>query len=204
MDESKQSSRFKEEKVVNGRVKLKRSLLRRSILLIFIVLFFNVAHSLAAEGSIKVKLTVGSNVVQQDGVISLRVTVKNVSNGNVYLVVGEKARPAYDLSKREIGFGLDIQPTNFHYFEFPKLKKIRPNSSVTTKVKIPVSSLNRIDLGCWTMNAYVGVLNGDKLDNKLKQLGFSINDNVQMSATEFVELQDTYYSNDIQICVVNK
>jgi hypothetical protein len=134
--------------------------------------------------------------------LQLNLTVKNISDKPVYLVTGEKPRPAYDPNKNELGLGLDIQPANFHYFEFPKLKRLEPNAKANITSDVPLSSWANIGPGKWTLMTYVGILDAEDLQTKLAELGFSLKDEIHMQAVDFVELQETVYSNVVSFEII--
>ncbi len=150
-------------------------------------------------------------IVRMVDTLTFLISVTNNTQETLYLVVEEKPDPGYNLATRQLGFSLDMQTTNFHYFEFPKLKKLRPKCKTELIVKIPVSSwkameagkLNPLDSGKWTVMASIGILEEQKLKNKLKDLGFSLKGKIKMTAMDFLELQTVFYSNEFQIEILD-
>ena len=148
---------------------------------------------------VTVELVSKSPSIQKVGNLTFCLTVTNNSRSTLYLVSAEKIRPGYNLTTRELGIGLDLQPTNYHFLEFPKLKKLKPRSKINLNFSLPISAWGELSIGKWTVDAYVGVLEEKRLKKKLKDLGFSIKDNIQMTVTDFLALQSVFYSNYISI-----
>ncbi len=164
---------------------------------------FDSAYTQINESDIVVELMSDASVVKKTDSIAFRISVQNKSLTTLYLVTGEKARPGYNRAKKELGLGFDMQPANFHYFEFPKLKKLKPHSKTEFSVTPPVSSWTQVSTGKWTVDAYVGILEEKKLKNKLNDLGVSLKDKVRMPVTDFLELQSVFYSNLVEIEIID-
>jgi hypothetical protein len=108
---------------------------------------FTSVFSQDSKEPVKVTLKTGTSSLSQVEKLQLSLTVKNISDKPVYSVTGEKPRPAYDPNKNELGLGLDIQPANFHYFEFLKLKRLESNAKANITKDIPLSSWTNIGPG---------------------------------------------------------
>jgi hypothetical protein len=166
-------------------------------IVIFLLCFSAYTQDFAKDVTVELKSK--SLNIQKGGNLTFCLTVTNNSQNTFYLVSAEKIRPGYNLTTRELGIGLDLQPTNDHFLEFPKLKKLKPKSKINLNFSLPISAWGELSSGKWTVDAYVGILEEKKLKTKLKDLGFSLEDNIQMTVTDFLALQLVFYSNYISI-----
>lgn len=168
-------------------------------LCLMVVLVFGEAYSQQKLEDVDVKLVCDSKTVSADDVVTFNVRVYNRSRKHLLLVNGD-ARPSYHPSTNELGFGLDFQTTNFHFFELPKLLKLPPSTETELRINIPVSSWKRIGTGSSTVISSIGILEETKLRRKLRQLGIAAGD--EMSANDFLEIQRVFYSNKVAINIL--
>jgi hypothetical protein len=164
---------------------------------VFLLYFSAYPQDFAKE--VTLELESKSQNIQKDGNLTFCLTVTNNSRSTLYLVSAKKIRPGYNLTTRELGIGLDLQPANDHFLEFPKFKKLKPKSKINLNFSFPVSAWGELNSGKWRVNAYVGILEEKKLKKKLKDLGFSLKDDIQMTVTDFLALQSVFYSNYISV-----
>lgn len=178
----------------------------------FLTLWIAIALSLACfslqsysqEKSEAIEVTLKSNnlVVSKDGTFNLWLSITNKTETTVYLISRDDFLRSYNATTRDIGIGYDIQPSNFHYFEFPKLRKIKPKRSISLHLNLPVADWKVAENGEWHIAASIGVLEKKKLDKKLKDLGYSVGkDEIQMTATDFLDLQMIFYSNSVPVTI---
>jgi hypothetical protein len=171
---------------------------RQISLCLAVLCLFCSAYSQNDVEEVSVELKSNTAAVRKADTITFYIKVTNNSSKELY-VVRENFKPSWNLTKRKLSVNLDYLPAATHFFEFPKLTHLKPKRSVKFEIKVPVSVWSEIDSGEWVITAYVGVLDKKTLKTKTKVSGRSAID-----ATEFMKLQKTFSSNEVQIEVLDK
>jgi hypothetical protein len=138
-------------------------------------------------------------MTSKSGTFNLCLSVTNNTKANVFFVTKEDFDKGYNLETKELWVGLDKQTSNFHYLKFPKLRKIKPKSKISLNLNLPVADWKVAEKGEWKIAVSIGVLEEKKLKQKLKDLGFTLKDDIQMTVTDFLALQSVFYSNYISV-----
>ncbi len=163
------------------------------------ILFCFSAYPQDFAKEVSVELESKSLSIQKAGNLTFCLTVTNNSRSTLYLVSAEEIRPGYNSTTRELVVGLDLQPANNHFLEFPRLRKIEAKGGISLNLTMPVTDWEVIEKGEWKIFAGVGILEEKKLKTKLKDLGFSLKDDIQMTVTDFLDLQSVFFSNYISV-----
>jgi hypothetical protein len=136
---------------------------------------------------------------RKDGV-AIRFRVENRRKEDVFLVVGEAVTPGYEDSRKELSVLLYKTVLTYHYFDFPKLERIKPGKSYVAETKLPLEFLGKkFCTGRWLLYLSIGYLDArgmSEVTGLLKRYG------PDGLATEFEKRQHLLSAGPVEIELV--
>jgi hypothetical protein len=159
---------------------------------------FSAYSQLRENKDVSVHLEAERTVVRKTDSIKFRYIVQNNGRETLYLVMYEEyPLQSYDPNSNELSLSFWYYPINYHIYNFPELKKIKPKRRLTLNVTVPIMPKWRhTKPGKWSVDACVGLLSAKDLKGRNLKAEYPID------LESLLKLQQEACSGSIQIEII--
>lgn len=118
-----------------------------------------IVSSGVVDNSVSLTFKVTGIKYSKESKVLVNYQVINMRTQDIYLVVGEDAKPSYEPSGNRLGVNVDKVIFDYHHFEFPKLQRLKPRQSYQGKAEISLKFLkDNFRKGMWFLYLSVGYI----------------------------------------------
>lgn len=129
----------------------------------------NVSTSCTTQEGVTLYFEISGSSFRKADIVNIKYRIENRRRQAIYLVVKEDLNTGIDISKNELALSVHKQVTSDHYFELPKLRKIKAGDSYEDTISLNLSSLKSIQFGNWSLYLVVGFLDTQGI-NELRDI----------------------------------
>ena len=149
------------------------------------------------ENGVSLTIEVVGLTYKKNSTITVKYEVRNKRREDIYVIIAKSPSLGYSLEPQRFALSLERSVFDDHYFEIPKLERLKPGSSQKGESQLPLSFLkNNFKAGQWFLHLSIGYLGSAAMVeiSNLQKKGYT-----KEIARPFERLQEIQIAGPIEI-----